>query len=337
MRWVPTRELQARRRQIAQDVGICESCLTNWMYQAEIEAGNKPGTTNTEAEELRTARRRIRLLEQGERRPAPGSGLPVPGEPAEKMMYPLVKELATDADPRRGVLAGARARPPALLPLAGEPSHANRSRPGHPGPTPCAPLTRTSLKFGYRLLCEEAENAGGPMAARAAWRLCQANGWHSAFGTKPGENGRRPGPPVHDDRVKGQFTAQGLHQLWLTDITEYPTGEGKLYLCAIKDLYAGRIVGYSMAGRMQASLAVDALHQAVARRAGTSVVAGCMVHSDRGWQFRSNVFQDALTRHGLLGSMGQVGSAGDHAALESFFALLQKNVLARRQWATWEE
>jgi len=175
------------------------------------------------------------------------------------------------------------------------------------------------------------------MATRTAWRLCQANGWHSAFGTKPGKNGRRPGPPVHDDRVKRQFTAQAPNRLWLTDITGYPTGEGKLYLCAIKDLYAGRIVGYSMAGRMQAALAVDALHQAVARRGGTSVVAGCVVHSDRGSQFRSNLFQDALTRHGLLGSMGQVGSAGDHAAMESFFALLQKNVLDRRQWATREE
>lgn len=92
-----------------------------------------------------------------------------------------------------------------------------------------------------------------------------------------------------------------------------------------------------MAGRMQASLAVDALHQAVARRGGTSVVAGCVVHSDRGSQFRSNLFQDALTRHGLLGSMGQVGSAGENAAMESFFALLQKNVLDRRQWATREE
>ena len=75
-----------------------------------------------------------------------------------------------------------------------------------------------------------------------------------------------------------------------------------LYLCAIKDLYAGRIVGYSMAGRMQASLAVD-----------------------------------ALTGHGLFGLMGQVGSAGDDAAMESFFALLQKNVLDRRQRATREE
>jgi putative transposase len=102
-------------------------------------------------------------------------------------------------------------------------------------------------------------------------------------------------------------------------------------------VYAGRIVGYSMAGRMQASLAVDALEQAVARRGGADVVDGCIVHSDRGSQFRSTLFQEALTGHGLTGSMGQVGSAGDNAAMESFFALLQKNVLDRGQWATRDE
>ncbi|MBB5848645.1 transposase-like protein [Micrococcus endophyticus] len=58
------REPGTRLCQIAQDFGICESCLTNWMRQAEIEAGNKPGTTATEAAELRAARRRIRLQEQ---------------------------------------------------------------------------------------------------------------------------------------------------------------------------------------------------------------------------------------------------------------------------------
>ncbi|CAM3546423.1 transposase-like protein [Micrococcus flavus] len=64
VRVAQNREPGTRLRQIAQDFGISESYLTNWMRQAEIEAGNKPGTTKAEAEELRTARRRIRLLEQ---------------------------------------------------------------------------------------------------------------------------------------------------------------------------------------------------------------------------------------------------------------------------------
>jgi transposase InsO family protein len=85
---------------------------------------------------------------------------------------------------------------------------------------------------------------------------------------------------------------------------------------------------------MKARLAVDALNNAVARRAN---VNGCIVHSDRGSQFRSRKFINALRVHGLVGSLGRVGAAGDNAAMESFFALLQKNVLNRRSWATREE
>ncbi len=104
-----------------------------------------------------------------------------------------------------------------------------------------------------------------------------------------------------------------------------PTGEGKVYLCALKDVYSNRIVGYSISDRMKSSLAVAALENAVARRAIEGrEVAGCIVHSDRGSQFRSRKFLAALRRHDLTGSMGQVASAGDNAAMESFFALLQK-------------
>ena len=73
------------------------------------------------------------------------------------------------------------------------------------------------------------------------------------------------------------------------------------------------------------------IEMAVARR---SDVAGCILHSDRGSQFRARKVHRALAHHGMVGSMGQVGSAGDNAAMESFFALLQKNVLDRRTWTT---
>jgi transposase InsO family protein len=65
------------------------------------------------------------------------------------------------------------------------------------------------------------------------------------FSKKRGLN-RRPGPPVHDDMVERDFTAAGPNELWLTDITEHPTAEGKLYVCAVKDVYSVMIVGYSM-------------------------------------------------------------------------------------------
>ena len=106
------------------------------------------------------------------------------------------------------------------------------------------------------------------------------------------------------------------------------------YLCAIKDVFSNRIVGYAIDERMTAQLAVAALRSAIARRqpAGTVVV-----HSDRGSQFRARSFRAVLTNAGLRGSMGRVASAGDNAAMESFHSLLQKNVLDRQPWRTREQ
>ncbi|MBF6423036.1 DDE-type integrase/transposase/recombinase, partial [Nocardia farcinica] len=111
-------------------------------------------------------------------------------------------------------------------------------------------------------------------------------------------------------------------------------GEGKLYICAVKDVFSGRIVGYSIDSRMTSRLAVTALRNAVARR---GEVAGCVVHTDRGSQFRSRRFVHTLNRFRMVGSMGRVGAAGDNAAMESFFSLLQRNVLDRRGWGTREQ
>jgi transposase InsO family protein len=194
---------------------------------------------------------------------------------------------------------------------------------------------RDDPEFGHRLLADEARQAGQPMSDRTAWRIASANGWWSAFGKKRARGkSRKAGPPVHDDLVQRQFTADGPNRLWLTDITEHRTAEGKLYLCAIKDVFSGKIVGYSIDSRMKSRLVVNAIDNAAAVRGN---VAGCVVHSDRGSQFRSRKAIRALARHRMVGSMGRVGAAGDNAAMESFFSLLQKNVLNRRSWTTRNE
>ncbi len=129
---------------------------------------------------------------------------------------------------------------------------------------------RDDPKFGHRFLCDEAGAAGQPMAERTAWRICANNGWWSSFGKKKRYAKARPGTPAHDDLVRREFTAPGPNQIWLSDLTEHPTKEGKLYLCAIKDVWSRRIVGYSISDRMQSSIAVAALDSAVARRASPS-------------------------------------------------------------------
>lgn len=90
----------------------------------------------------------------------------------------------------------------------------------------------------------------------------------------------------HDDLSRREFTVVRPDRLWLTDISEHPTGEGKLYLCAIEDACSGRIVGYSMNDRMASQLVVTTLNWAIARRRGTATVAGCVIHPDRVSPFR---------------------------------------------------
>lgn len=253
------------------------------------------------------------------------------------MIYPLVRELAaTDAPIRVPVAVTCR-----VLKIARQPFYRWLAQPVTASEWDQALLAnaifdahRDDPAFGYRLVADEVHDAGFDACERTVWKVCSTNGWWSSFGKKRGKNGKKSGPPVHDDLVQRDFTALGPNELWLTDITEHPTGEGKLYLCAIKDVFSNRIVGYSIDSRMKSRLAVNALNNAVARRGD---VTGTICHSDRGSQFRSRKFVHALNGHGMVGSMGKVGAAGDNAAMESFFSLLQRNVLDRQTWATREE
>ena len=250
------------------------------------------------------------------------------------MSYPLVRDLAAEGIPVRltcGVLGHSRQAYYAWL-----------ASPVGQRELEDAYLTNALIdahaddpEFGYRFLADELERSGQVVGERRVWRLCsQQQLWSATVRKGRRGSGKTPGPAVHDDHVQRDFTAAAPDTVWVTDITEHPTAEGKLYCCAIKDLFSNRIVGYALDDRMTAQLAVTALRTAVARRQPSGVV---VVHSDRGSQFRARSFRAVLTAAGLKGSMGRVASAGDNAAMESWHALLQKNVLDRRRWRTRDE
>ncbi|WP_273653016.1 IS3 family transposase [Cellulomonas fimi] len=323
---------EAPIKQIAHDFGIAESCLRNWLRDADVEDGNRPGVTASESVELREARRRIRLLEQ-ENEVLRRAAAYLSQAQLPKRLYPLVSELAAN-----GVPVAVTCR---VLKLARQPYYRWLDAPVGARELEQAYLAdalfdahRDDPEFGHRLLADEAARAGLVACDRTVWRICSSNGWWSVFGKRRPRGGKKAGPPAHDDLVLRVFTADGPNRLWLWDITEHPTSEGKVYLCAIKDVFSNRIVGYSISDRMTSHIAVNALASAVQRRGD---VAGCIVHGDRGSQFRSRKVLRELARHDLVGSMGQVASAGDNAAMESFFSLLQNNVLNRRRWTTRDE
>ena len=252
------------------------------------------------------------------------------------MMYPLVRELAATSAPVRVPVAvtcrvlGFSTQ--AYYKWKKKPVSARQEEEQHLISI-LKVLHEKDPEGGYRVLADDLTDLGYRVSERRVWRLCHIAGIRSTITTRKRKY-TVAGPPAHDDLVRRQFRTDHPNRLWLGDITEHPTREGTLYLCAFKDMFSNEIVGYSMDSTMTADLAVNALTMALTHRGQPT---GVVVHTDRGSQFRSKKFLRTLGEHKLCGSMGQVGAAGDNAAMESFFALLQKNVLDRKIWNTREE
>jgi putative transposase len=146
---------------------------------------------------------------------------------------------------------------------------------------------------------------------------------------------RNPDAESAGDLVNRRFAVTGPNRLWVTDITEHPTAEGRLYCAAVMDAWSRRIIGWSMAPHMRTELVLDALGMATLRRGPSG--GETILHSDHGSQYTSWAFGQRLHKAGLLGSMGSVGDCYDNAMMESFWGTLQLEVLDRKTWNTRDE
>jgi transposase InsO family protein len=127
---------------------------------------------------------------------------------------------------------------------------------------------------------------------------------------RTGRRGSGKSPAVQHDHVQRDFTASAPDRVWVTDIAEPPTAEGKLHCCAIEDLFSNRIVGYALDERMTAQLGVTVLRTAVARRQPTGVV---LVHSDHGSKFEQGASGPSLAAPWWSGSSTPATTADDSA------------------------
>ena len=130
--------------------------------------------------------------------------------------------------------------------------------------------------------------------------------------------------PVAPNLLQQDFSADFPNQKWVGDITYLWTTEGWLYLAVVIDLYSRIVVGWAMAERMTAELTCNALQMALWRRRMPSNV---IVHSDRGSQYCSTMYQALLSRHDLICSMSAKGNCYDNACAESFFHTLKVEVV----------
>ncbi|GAA3826089.1 hypothetical protein GCM10022226_53540 [Sphaerisporangium flaviroseum] len=141
--------------------------------------------------------------------------------------------------------------------------------------------------------------------------------------------GKRPAAP---DLVRRQFTAVAPDVLWCGDVTEIPTGEGKLYLATVEDLFSRRMLGYAMSAHHDAALTIAALQMAAVTRGGA--IDGVIFHTDRGSEYTAARFQAACRHWGVVQSMGRVGCALDNAAAESFNSTLKVEFVHRHRFPT---
>ena len=142
---------------------------------------------------------------------------------------------------------------------------------------------------------------------------------------------RLRGVATADDLVNRKFHRLAPNELWVTDITEHPTKEGKVYCAAVLDAYSRRIVGWAIDSRQDATLVVNALDMAIRNR---KPKPGGIAHADHGAQFTSWVFGEKIRSAGLLPSFGTVGDGYDNAMMESFWSSMQIELLNRRRWKT---
>jgi putative transposase len=143
-----------------------------------------------------------------------------------------------------------------------------------------------------------------------------------------------PKAKVMPNLLKQDFTAKLPNQRWVGDITYVGTAEGWLYVAAILDLFSRRIVGLAMSERINTDLVLSALEQAITHRKPTT---GLVHHSDKGCQYTSSSFQQALKSQGIIASMSGAGNCYDNAAMESFFHTLKTEHIYFSKYNTREE
>ena len=139
-----------------------------------------------------------------------------------------------------------------------------------------------------------------------------------------------PNTPTASDLVNRDFARTEPNRLWLTDITEHPTREGKVYCAVVLDAFSRRVVGWSIDSSQTANLVVNALGMAIENRQAEGVV----IHSDHGTQYTSWAFTRRALDSGLVQSMGSIGDCYDNGQMESFWARMQVELLNRKRWNT---
>ena len=189
--------------------------------------------------------------------------------------------------------------------------------------------------YGYRrmhrALVRDGERVGRGHVARLMRQagIQGAKRRGRAWKTTTPDTGARRRP----DLVERVFTASRPDELWVADFTYLRCWQGPVFFSFVIDVFSRRIVGWQFAPHMRTDLVLDALRMALARRRHGADVQ-LVHHSDRGSQYLSFDYEQTLSDHGVLASVGSVGDAYDNALAESFVDTFKTELITDRIWKT---
>ncbi len=314
--------------EVAEDLGISGACIYNWRKQDRVDRGEIPGLSTAERSELVAARRRINALEAelaAERRAKQLLREAVP----PKGRFAIIKVMAAEG---HSIKVSCR-----VLQVTEAGFYAWRKRPPSERAIRHAWLTDLITKahvdsrgtYGARRVHAELTIGVGIVVGHNAVEMLMRRA-----GLQGLPNKRRFRSKIQaataTDLVERSFARSEPDQLWVTDITEHHTREGKVYCSVVLDVFSRRVVGWSIDSVPTAALVTNALGMAIQNRDPD----GTLIHSDHGTQFTSWAFTRRALDSGLVPSMGSIGDCFDNAVIESFWARMQVELLDRQRWST---
>ncbi|MGW4411576.1 IS3 family transposase [Nonomuraea sp. NPDC004702] len=321
-------------------IGTAET-VRGWVRRAQIDAGQRPGTTTAEAEEIKRLKAENAELRRANEILEAASGF------LRGRARPATQALVAFIDAHRevfGVEPICRVLAAHGLKIATSTYYAAKNR------TPSVRAVRdTELKqhisrvradnygvYGVREVWRQLDREGVVVARRTVARLMGELGLEGVRrGKKPRTTIRDAGHERADDLLNRDFTASRPNQRWVADFTYVMTWAGVVYVAFVVDVYSRAIVGWSAATTKRAKLVLDALDMALWRRARTGIPAGpgLVHHSDAGSQYTCFAFTAHLLEAGIDASIGSVGDALDNALMESAIGLFKTELIKpRRPW-----
>ncbi|MEV0136908.1 IS3 family transposase [Dactylosporangium sp. NPDC050688] len=324
-------------RRIADQLGVHPEALRTWVKKAETDAGERPGTSSSDAERIAALERENRELRRANQiLKSAAFFLRGRAGPAVAMRIDFV-DSQKEQHGVQPVLQALQDTPAQIAPST---YYAAKTRPASARSRRDSELTEMIKRihrenygvYGARKIWHELRRRGVEVARCTVERLMRAAGLRGLLRDRSPRT-TRPAPETGRPRdlVKRDFTAAGPNQLWVADLTYVRTSMGWVYAAFVLDVYARMIVGWQVSTSLYTDLALDALKMAIWRREHQGAdLQGLVHHSDRGVQYRAIRYSQRLAEAGVVASVGAKGDSYDNAMAEAFNSLYKAELVRNR-------